>query len=134
MNNIKYWTFFAGRYGVWRTNARSTYADAVNGADYLSTSTFNRYGEIAILLLHMDPMSKTSFEWDEEKNLDNQHKHGVSFHEAQYAFLDKKRIIAEDLDHTQDHKRYSAEHWRCTAQFSLLASTSANLLNQHHFR
>ena len=58
----------------------------------------------------MDPMSKTSFEWDEEKNLDNQHKHGVSFHEAQYAFLDKKRIIAEDLDHTQDHKRYSAEH------------------------
>ncbi len=51
-------------------------------------------------------MSKTSFEWDEEKNLANQHKYGVSFHEAQYAFLDEKRVIAEDLDHSQEEPRY----------------------------
>jgi uncharacterized protein len=51
-------------------------------------------------------MSKTSFGWDQEKNLDNQHKHGVSLHEAQYAFLDKKRVIAEDLDHSQEEQGY----------------------------
>ena len=51
-------------------------------------------------------MSKPSFEWDEAKNLANQRKHGVSFYEAQHAFLDKKRIIAEDLSHSSDEKRY----------------------------
>jgi uncharacterized DUF497 family protein len=51
-------------------------------------------------------MSAPSFEWDESKNRENQQKHGVSFYEAQYAFLDKNRIIAEDLNHSQDEKRY----------------------------
>ncbi len=51
-------------------------------------------------------MSKSSFEWDETKNLANQRKHGVSFYEAQHAFLDGNRIIAEDLSHSGDEKRY----------------------------
>ncbi|HBA65661.1 MAG TPA: hypothetical protein DCZ48_05685 [Methylococcaceae bacterium] len=51
-------------------------------------------------------MSETSFEWDEIKNKENQRKHGVSFYEAQHAFMDKSRIIAEDLSHSQDEKRY----------------------------
>lgn len=51
-------------------------------------------------------MIESSFEWDEAKDLDNQEKHGVSFEDAQYAFLDKNRIIAEDLDHSQDEPRY----------------------------
>ncbi len=51
-------------------------------------------------------MSKPSFEWDEAKNLANQRKHGVSFFEAQHAFLDRKRIIAEDLSHSTKEKRY----------------------------
>jgi hypothetical protein len=51
-------------------------------------------------------MSETSFEWDEIKNKENQRKHGVSFYEAQYAFMDKRRVIAEDLNHSQDEKRY----------------------------
>lgn len=51
-------------------------------------------------------MSESSFEWNEAKNRDNQRKHGVSFHEAQYAFLDKKRVIAEDLSHSQKEQRY----------------------------
>ena len=42
-------------------------------------------------------MSKESFEWDNEKDLLNQTKHGVSFKDAQYAFTDTKRVIAEDL-------------------------------------
>jgi len=46
------------------------------------------------------------FEWDDEKDLENQRKHGVSFYEAQYAFLDARRIIAEDVTHSQTEKRY----------------------------
>jgi len=51
-------------------------------------------------------MSKDSFEWDPEKDLINQAKHGVSFSEAQYAFADPQRVIAQDLSHSQSEKRY----------------------------
>jgi len=51
-------------------------------------------------------MIETSFEWDEDKNLSNQRKHGVSFYEAQFAFLDRKRVIAEDLEHSQMEQRF----------------------------
>jgi uncharacterized DUF497 family protein len=52
-------------------------------------------------------MNEVSFEWDVQKDLINQDKHGVSFVEAQLAFKDNKRIIAEDLDHSNDNeKRY----------------------------
>lgn len=48
----------------------------------------------------------TSFEWDENKNRKNLQKHRVDFETAQYAFLDQKRVIAEDLAHSKDEKRY----------------------------
>lgn len=48
----------------------------------------------------------TFFEWDENKNRENIKKHGVDFETAQYAFLDPKRVIAENLAHSQDEKRY----------------------------
>jgi len=51
-------------------------------------------------------MNEPNFEWDEAKNLENQRKHNVSFYEAQHAFLDKKRIIAEDLNHSDQEQRY----------------------------
>lgn len=51
-------------------------------------------------------MSESNFEWNESKNLENQQKHGVSFYEAQHAFLDTKRIIAKDTTHSQDEQRY----------------------------
>ena len=51
-------------------------------------------------------MSKPSFEWDEAKDQANQRKRGVSFYEAQHAFLDENRIIAEDLSHSSKEKRY----------------------------
>ncbi|MBL7005123.1 MAG: BrnT family toxin [Gammaproteobacteria bacterium] len=51
-------------------------------------------------------MSRPSFEWNDLKDIENQQKHGVSFQEAQYAFLDKKRVIAEDLEHSQNEKRF----------------------------
>lgn len=49
-------------------------------------------------------MSEQDFEWDEEQ--ENQWKHGVAFYEAQHAFLDTNRVIAEDLEHSQAEKRY----------------------------
>ena len=51
-------------------------------------------------------MGKTIFEWNSEKDRANQEKHGVSFSYAQQAFLDKKRVIAEDLKHGHTEKRY----------------------------
>jgi uncharacterized DUF497 family protein len=51
-------------------------------------------------------MEHTSFEWNSDKDKINIEKHGVSFSEAQHAFLDKNRIIAEDITHSQSEKRY----------------------------
>ena len=48
----------------------------------------------------------TSFEWDEDKNAENLEKHGVNFETAQYAFIDPKRVIAQDLTHSKIEKRY----------------------------
>ena len=48
----------------------------------------------------------TVFEWDEEKNTENKRKHGVKFETAQYAFIDPKRVIANDLAHGKTEKRY----------------------------
>ena len=51
-------------------------------------------------------MSKGSFEWDDAKDLANQAKHGLSFSDAQYAFADPNRIIAKDLDHSDEEDRF----------------------------
>lgn len=46
------------------------------------------------------------FEWDDAKALENVEKHGVSFYDAQFAFADPKRVIAEDLEHSIVEDRY----------------------------
>ena len=52
-------------------------------------------------------MAKTSdFEWDDAKDQSNQRKHDIPFSLAQFAFLDERRVILEDLDHSDDEKRY----------------------------
>lgn len=51
-------------------------------------------------------MSKSSFEWDEAKDLANQSKHGLSFSEAQFAFADPNRVIAKDLEHSDEGERF----------------------------
>jgi len=51
-------------------------------------------------------MTKARFEWDDTKNAENIRKHGVSFEFAQHAFTDPRRVIAEDLGHSHDEKRY----------------------------
>ncbi len=51
-------------------------------------------------------MKKAKFEWDEIKNQENQKKHHVSFEHAQFAFADPRRVIAEDVTHSQNEQRY----------------------------
>jgi uncharacterized DUF497 family protein len=48
----------------------------------------------------------SSFEWDSAKDAENQLKHGVSFGEAQHAFLDPRRVIARDVAHSGTEERY----------------------------
>jgi uncharacterized DUF497 family protein len=47
-------------------------------------------------------MTTAHFEWDSIKDHENLQKHGVSFASAQYAFADPHRIIAEDVNHSDD--------------------------------
>ncbi|MGH2359933.1 MAG: BrnT family toxin [bacterium] len=56
-------------------------------------------------------MAKARFEWDPEKDQENRRKHGVSFAEAQFAFGDPSRVIAEDLSHSSSEKRYYCFGW-----------------------
>ena len=49
---------------------------------------------------------KVYFEWDNSKEQKNLKKHSVSFKEAQQAFLDSNRVIAEDLKHSQSEMRF----------------------------
>ena len=52
-------------------------------------------------------MSKARFDWDADKDAENQRKHGVPFSLAQHAFADLNRVIAEDLAHSNNtEKRY----------------------------
>jgi len=49
---------------------------------------------------------KSDFEWDKNKDQENQEKHGVSFSLAQLAFLDESRVIMEDLSHSKSERRF----------------------------
>lgn len=51
-------------------------------------------------------MKKACFEWDDEKDKENQVKHNVSFSLAQHAFLDPHRLIVEDIEHSAEENRY----------------------------
>ena len=51
-------------------------------------------------------MAGVRFDWDPEKDAENQRKHGVPFGRAQYAFADPKRVIAKDVSHSQTEDRF----------------------------
>ena len=51
-------------------------------------------------------MANTCFDWDTDKDAENQQKHGVSFSRAQYAFADPQRVIAKDITHSQTEERF----------------------------
>lgn len=47
-----------------------------------------------------------NFEWDENKNLINQRKHGVSFEEGKTVFEDTYAILFDDPDHSEHEERF----------------------------
>ena len=51
-------------------------------------------------------MTAARFDWDLNKDTENQRKHGVAFARAQYAFADPQRVIARDVAHSQGEERY----------------------------
>lgn len=51
-------------------------------------------------------MIGASFEWDPAKDAEYRAKHGVPFVEAQYAFADPRRVVAEDVAHSAGKRRY----------------------------
>jgi len=51
-------------------------------------------------------MASVNFEWDANKDAENQVKHQVAFHDAQFAFADPRRIIAKDLAHSAAEDRF----------------------------
>lgn len=48
----------------------------------------------------------STFEWNPDKDEENQRKHGVSFAEAQWAFLDPKRVVSRDVTHSEAEDRF----------------------------
>ena len=51
-------------------------------------------------------MTAAIFEWDDNKDAENQAKHQVSFQAAQAAFADPHRVIAKDLVHSEVEERF----------------------------
>ena len=51
-------------------------------------------------------MTRSQFEWDDDKDKFNQDKHGVSFWLARDAFADPRRVIAQDVEHSQSEPRF----------------------------
>jgi hypothetical protein len=48
---------------------------------------------------YTDSLKRARFEWDDDRDNENQEKHGVPFELVQPAFLDPRRVIVEDVSH-----------------------------------
>ena len=51
-------------------------------------------------------MDHIRFDWDKEKNIANQRKHGISFEEAQSVFVDENALMIYDPDHSGKEDRF----------------------------
>jgi uncharacterized DUF497 family protein len=51
-------------------------------------------------------MNSLRFEWDENKNISNQKKHGISFEEAKTVFSDELGRLIHDPDHSKGEERF----------------------------
>ena len=47
-----------------------------------------------------------AYEWDPNKNAQNQQKHGVSFEEAITVFEDDRALLIADLNHSAEEERF----------------------------
>lgn len=51
-------------------------------------------------------MGIINFQWDENKNRINKHKHNISFEEARTVFFDEKALVIDDPDHSDNEDRF----------------------------
>lgn len=51
-------------------------------------------------------MDMIKFEWDENKNEINKHKHKISFEETQTVFYDENALVIDDPEHSQEEERF----------------------------
>lgn len=51
-------------------------------------------------------MADIRFDWNNEKNIANHKKHGISFEEAQTVFVDENALMIHDPDHSGDEDRF----------------------------
>ena len=51
-------------------------------------------------------MDMLHFEWDPQKDLTNQKKHGISFAEASTVFEDVNALVISDPEHSEDEERF----------------------------
>ena len=51
-------------------------------------------------------MNEIKFTWDNQKALENQRKHGISFEEATTVFADENARLKHDPDHSQEEDRF----------------------------
>jgi uncharacterized DUF497 family protein len=56
-------------------------------------------------------VARTRFEGGPDKDITNQERHGVSFSLAQFAFADPRRVIAQDVSHSETENRYYCFGW-----------------------
>lgn len=63
------------------------------------------------------------FEWDPEKDRQNQVKHGVSFDEASTVFGDPFALTINDPDHSVDEKRFLTTGYSNRQRLIIVAHT-----------
>lgn len=51
-------------------------------------------------------MNNFTYEWDQNKNIINQKKHGVSFEEAISVFNDERALVINDPEHSCEEDRF----------------------------
>ncbi len=51
-------------------------------------------------------MENIHFEWDENKNTINKHKHKIDFKEAQTVFEDENALVINDPEHSEQEDRF----------------------------
>ena len=63
------------------------------------------------------------FEWDPEKDQQNQAKHGVSFDEASSVFGDPFALTIDDPDHSSEEKRFLTTGYSNRQRLIIVAHT-----------
>lgn len=63
------------------------------------------------------------FEWDPDKDLQNQTKHGVSFDEASTVFGDSFALTIDNPDHSLDESRYLTTGYSSRQRLIIVAHT-----------